>query len=214
MHTRRAVLFDVDGTLLDVMGNLRRVWAEWAARHDLDPEYVWRTALVTRPTETFALVAPSLDPASCLGVLHEIEDEDVRSGDYKAFDGARELLEALETSAWGLVTGNYAHRVRMRFERLGLPLPDVIVDAGTVTRGKPDPEGYLKAAEALERSPDECLALEDGETGIAAALDAGMSVWAVNVDLDGVEAEKVDRAFPRLDLAVPEVLEWVGTARR
>ena len=132
---RRAVLFDVDGTLLDVLPNLRRVWTEWALQHDLDPELVWRTALVTRPSETFAAVAPSLDPVSCLATLHELEDEDARSGNYMAFDGASQLLATLEPSDWAIVTGNYAHRVRIRFERLGLQLPRVVVDAESVTRG-------------------------------------------------------------------------------
>jgi sugar-phosphatase len=207
-------LFDVDGTLLDVMPNLRRVWAEWAARHALDPELVWQTALVTRPTETFGIVAPSLDVASCLAVLHEIEDQDARSGNYAAFDGTSELLGALRSSAWALVTGNYEHRVRIRFSRLGLPLPEVIVDAQAVTRGKPHPEGYLKAAQALGRHPEECLVVEDGHAGITAARAAGMEVWAVNVNPHLAERAKADRVFPSLSLAAADILNWLSAARR
>jgi mannitol-1-/sugar-/sorbitol-6-phosphatase len=210
--TQRAVLLDVDGTLLDVLPNLRRVWAEWALRHELDPELVWRTALVTRPTETFASVAPSLDPASCLAVLHELEDEDARSGSYAAFDGASELLGALRSTDWAIVTGNYAHRVRIRFERLGLPLPRVIVDADSVTRGKPHPEGYLKAARALGRRPDQCLSLEDGESGIAAARRASITVWAVNVKSDQACADEAHRTYPTLKLAAEDVIEWIDGA--
>ncbi|HEX4838381.1 MAG TPA: HAD-IA family hydrolase [Solirubrobacteraceae bacterium] len=209
---RRAVLLDVDGTLLDVLPNLRRVWADWALRHDLDPERVWRTALVTRPTETFAAVAPSLDPASCLAALHELEDEDARSGNYAAFDGARELLGVLEPEDWAIVTGNYVHRVRIRFERLGLPLPPVIVDADSVARGKPHPEGYLRAAKALGCRPDQCLALEDGVSGIAAARRAGVMVWAVNVESDQAGIEIAHRAYPTLKLATEDVIEWLDGA--
>jgi mannitol-1-/sugar-/sorbitol-6-phosphatase len=209
---RRAVLLDVDGTLLDVMPNLRRVWADWALLHDLDPELVWRTALVTAPTETFAAVAPSLDPASCLTVLHELEDEDARNGSYAAFDGARELLDALPPQDWAIVTGNYAHRVRMRFQRLGLPLPQVIVDADSVTRGKPHPEGYLMAASALGCHPAQCLSLEDRESGIAAASRAGVTVWAVNAESDPAGAELAHRAYPTLRLAVDDVIEWLDRA--
>jgi mannitol-1-/sugar-/sorbitol-6-phosphatase len=210
----RSVLFDVDGTLLDVMPNLRRVWAEWAARHALDPEFVWQTALVTCPTETFGIVAPSLDVASCLAALHEIEDEDARCSDYGAFDGASELLNTLHPSAWALVTGNYAHRVRIRFSRLGLPLPQVIVDAEAVARGKPHPEGYLKAARALGRHPEECLVLEDGHSGITAARAAGMEVWAVNINPRLTERVTADRVFPNLSLATTDVLDWLSVAKR
>src|SRR6185312_5840817 len=112
----RAVLLDVDGTLLDTQPNLRRVWKYWALKHDLNTELVWRTALVNRPLETFAAVAPELDSARCLEALHEIEDEDARNGDYAAYDGASELLNALGPDSWAIVTGNYAHRVRIRFE--------------------------------------------------------------------------------------------------
>lgn len=211
---RRAVLLDVDGTLLDVLPNLRRVWADWALRHHLDPELVWQTALVTRPTETFAAVAPSLDPASCLAVLHELEDEDAHSGSYTAFDGARELLHTLRPADWAIVTGNYAHRVRIRFERLGLPLPRVIVDADSVTRGKPHPEGYLKAAKALGRRPDQCLSLEDGESGIAAARRAGATVWAVNVESDQSGIEIAHRTYSTLKAATEDVIEWLDSASK
>lgn len=210
MTTRRAVLLDVDGTLLDVLPNLRCVWTEWAQRHDLDPELVWQTALITRPQETFAIVAPSLDPASCLTSLHEIEDEDARNGSYAAFDGASELLSALHPSDWAIVTGNYVHRVHIRFARLGLPLPPIIIDAASVNRGKPHPEGYLMATKALGRRPDQCLSLEDSEAGIVAARRAGATVWAVNVKPGQAGTAIAHRVYATLNLATEDVIEWLG----
>lgn len=209
---RRAVLLDVDGTLLDTLPNLRRVWSDWATRHGLDVELVWQTALVNRPLETFAKVAPALDPAGCLEALHEIEDEDAREGDYTAHEGAGELLSALRPDSWAIVTGNYAHRVRIRFERLGLPLPQVIVDAAAVSRGKPHPEGYTLAAQALGCRPEMCLALEDGESGIAAARTAGLTVWAVNAGPDSAGVERAHRVYPALELATEDVIRWLAAA--
>ena len=204
----RAVLFDVDGTLLDVVANQRQVWTEWGRRHGLDPDWVYAEAVGTRPQETFAVVAPHLSLSQCIRALDEIEDEDVRAGDYRAFDGALELLEHLAPGAAALVTSNYERRVRARFERMGLPVPAVVVDADAVTRGKPDPEGYLTAARRLGVAPEDCLVIEDGMTGMRAGRAAGMTVWAVNVDAAEAVQAGAQRTFPSLARAAAEILAW------
>lgn len=178
----RAVLFDVDGTLLGVVDNQRRIWSEWALRHDLDPGWVHSEAVGTRAPEIFAAVAPHLEREHCLRALDEIEDADVRCGEWRAFPGAGALLEQLGPRDWALVTSNYERQVRARFDRVGLPVPAVVVDADAVTRGKPDPEGYQLAARRLAISPARCLVVEDGGTGIEAGRAAGMTVWAVNAE--------------------------------
>ncbi|MFJ8541522.1 HAD family hydrolase [Streptomyces sp. NPDC093586] len=203
---RKYVLFDVDGTLIDAVDNQRRVWETWAERYGLDADEVYRVALRTRPVETFAQVAPERDPAECLASLHELEDEDVRSGVYAAFDGASELLDTLPASSWALVTSNYEHRVRGRFARTGLPLPRVVVDAAAVEEGKPSPAPYLLAAEQLGARPEDCLVVEDAPSGVEAGLRAGMTVWGVNAE---VAVAGVHRHFGSLREAVPDILAFV-----
>ncbi|WP_405982279.1 HAD family hydrolase [Streptomyces sp. NBC_00158] len=203
----RYVLFDVDGTLIDALDNQRRVWRTWARRHGLDPDEVHRVALRTRPLETFAEVAPDRDPRECLAALHELEDEDVRTGSYGAFDGGPELLGALRPGTWALVTSNYEHRVRGRFARTGLPVPEVVVDAASVEEGKPSPVPYLRAAALLGARPEDCLVIEDAPSGVRAGLDAGMTVWGVNTaePVDGVH-----RHFGTLREAVDDVLAFAS----
>lgn len=201
------VLFDVDGTLIDAVSNQRRVWATWAERYGLDADEVYQVALRTRPMETFAHVAPDCDPRECLAVLHELEDDDVRSGVYAAFDGASDLLHGLPSGSWALVTSNYEHRVRGRFERTGLPMPDVIVDAAAVEEGKPSPVPYLQAAAKLGAEPGDCLVVEDAPSGVRSGLRAGMTVWGVNA---AQAVEGVHRHFRSLREAVPHILEFTS----
>ncbi|MEU9165120.1 HAD-IA family hydrolase [Streptomyces sp. NPDC048424] len=203
----RYVLFDVDGTLIDAVDNQRLVWRTWAERYGLDPDEVYRVALRTRPMETFAQVAPHRDAQKCLAALHELEDEDVRSGTYAAFDGAAELLNALRPGAWALVTSNYEHRVRGRFARTGLPVPEVLVDAAAVEEGKPSPVPYLQAAARLGAQPEDCLVIEDAPSGVQSGLRAGMTVWGVNTPaaVDGVH-----RHFGSLHEAVRDILAFAS----
>ncbi|MFD3530179.1 HAD family hydrolase [Streptomyces sp. NPDC058664] len=196
-------LFDVDGTLVDAVANQRRMWHAWASRYGLDGDEVYAVALRTRPVETFAAVAPDADPDECLALLHELEDEDVRTGTYAAFDGAAELLAALPADRWALVTSNYEHRVRGRFERTGLPLPGLVVDAASVVEGKPSPVPYLLAAEKLGADPAECLVIEDAPSGVRSGLAAGMTVWTVNT---GTPHPGAHRHFRSLAEAAPEIL--------
>ncbi|MFI9150125.1 HAD family hydrolase [Streptomyces sp. NPDC053367] len=203
----RYVLFDVDGTLIDAVANQRQVWRTWALRYGLDPDEVHAVALRTRPTETFARVAPDRAPAECLTALHELEDEDVRHGSYSAFEGAPELLRALPPGSWALVTSNYAHRVRGRFRRTGLPDPGLIVDAAAVEEGKPSPVPYLRAAALLGADPRDCLVVEDAPSGVRSGLAAGMTVWGVNT---AEPVAGVHRHFDSLREAVPHILDFAG----
>ncbi|MGX1885266.1 HAD family hydrolase [Streptomyces sp. NPDC055287] len=205
--TKRCVLFDVDGTVIDALDNQRRVWGDWARRYGVDPGEVYRVALRTRPMETFAVVAPAEDPHECLAALHALEDEDVRSGEYAAYDGAAELLRGMPAGAWALVTSNYEHRVRGRFARTGLPVPEVVVDAAGVAEGKPSPAPYLLAAARLGARPENCLVVEDAPSGVQAGLRAGMTVWGVNT---ATAVDGVHRHFTSLRDAAHDIAAFLS----
>lgn len=202
---RGAVLFDVDGTLVDAVDNQRRIWAEWAEENGLDAGAVYELALRTRPVETVAAMLPESRREAALVRFHLLEDEDVLTGRYAAFDGADRMLRALGSRRWALVTSNHRHRVEGRFGRLGLPLPTVIVDAAATARGKPHPDPYRAAAAQLGVDPAACLVIEDSPSGVEAGLKAGMTVWSVN---GACAVSGAQRHFPTLGDAVDDVIAW------
>ena len=204
---RRAVLFDVDGTLVDAVENQRRIWAEWAAAFGQPADEVYALALRTRPAETVAELLPADVRAAALDRFHRLEDADVLSGDYRAFDGADRMLRALAPGDWALVTSNHRHRVEGRFRRLGLPVPPVIVDAEATPRAKPHPDPYLAAAAALGVAPADCLVIEDSPSGVEAGRAAGMTVWSVNRERPVAGAH---RHFATLADAVEAIGDWSG----
>lgn len=208
-QTPRAVLFDVDGTLVDAVANQRRIWTDWSERFGLDGDEVYALALCTRPAETVAALLPEGDRTDALEQFHRLEDDDVRAGDYAAFDGAGRMLRVLEARRWALVTANLRHRVEGRFRRLGLPVPDVIVDAEATVRGKPHPDPYLAAATALGVEPGSCLVVEDSPSGVAAGLAAGMTVWSVN---GAAAVPGAHRHYPTLADAATDVVAFAATA--
>jgi sugar-phosphatase len=108
------------------------------------------------------------------------------------------------------VTSNYEHRVRGRFERTGLPVPEVIVDAAAVEEGKPSPVPYLQAATRLGALPADCLVIEDAPSGVRSGIRAGMTVWGVNA---AAAVEGVHRHFASLREAVPHILAWTSGPR-
>jgi sugar-phosphatase len=173
----RAILFDLDGVLVDSTECVERTWREWATRHDLDPERVISMAHGRRAIETVRLVAPELSADAELTALANSEAT-TSEGVYE-IPGARELLASLPVGSWAIVTSGIRAVAEFRLRYTGLPVPAVMVCADEITRGKPDPEGYLLAAARLGRSPAECVVVEDTHAGIDAAHAAGMRALAI-----------------------------------
>jgi mannitol-1-/sugar-/sorbitol-6-phosphatase len=168
----RAILFDLDGVLVDSAERVEKTWREWAARHRLDVELVIAAAHGRRTVETVAIVAPGLSADDELRAL-ETSEATNSDGVYE-IPGARDLLQLLPPRRWAVVTSGIRAVAEFRIRYTGLPTPAVMICAEDISRGKPDPEGYLAAAGRLGFSPADCVVIEDAPPGIEAAKAAGM----------------------------------------
>lgn len=172
-----AILFDLDGVLVDSRECVERTWRLWAAERGLDPELVLREAHGRRTYETIARVAPHLD-AAAEGARIAMSETGETRGLYE-ITGARELLESLPPRCWAIVTSGIRAVAETRIRHMHLPTPPVLIPADEITRGKPHPEGYLTAAQRLAIDPARCIVVEDAPPGIEAARSAGMRAIGV-----------------------------------
>ena len=172
-----AVLFDMDGTLVDSRALVERMWLRWAERRGVSPDAILAVAHGRRTLETMQIVAPQFATPEEAARLDAEEEEEAREhGGETAVPGAASLLTALPADRWAIVTSAVADIARRRVAGVGLPVPHVLVGAADVTVGKPDPEGYLRAARALGFDPARCVVVEDTPAGVQAGRAAGAQV--------------------------------------
>jgi len=175
MHTFlcSAILFDLDGVLVDSTPAVAGWWRIWARENDVDAEEVLKV-MHGRPTiDVVRLMTPHLDAAA---EARKIEQRASGNDDVTAMPGAAELLRSLPVGRWGVVTSGTRGPATARLRFVGLPVPRVFVTADDVTKGKPDPEPYLQGARLLGMQPAECLVIEDAPLGIHSAHAGGMKV--------------------------------------
>lgn len=176
--TARAILFDMDGTLVDSTAIVEEVWGEFAARYSLDIAEILRTSHGIQAKDTVRRFAPpGADIEALAGELGEMERS--RTQGIVALPGAAALLGSLPADAVALVTSADSTLADVRMRAAGLAMPTTLVTSEAVTRGKPDPEGYLKAAALLGAEPADVVVFEDAPAGIAAARAAGMRTVVV-----------------------------------
>ena len=192
-----AILFDLDGVLVDSTACIERHWRRWALEHGLDPADVLRVAHGRRAVETLAIIAPSLDAAGDAAALETAESTDLDG--VSEIPGAASLLAALPPDAWAVVTSGTRAVATARLRHVGLRVPAALITADDVREGKPSPEGYLAAAGALGAMPTECVVIEDTPAGIAAAGASGMRSIAVTTTYPRVELSAATHVVDRLD---------------
>ena len=192
-----AILFDIDGTLVDSTPAVERSWRAWAARRALDAEAILRICHGRRSEDTIRTLVPADDVAAAVREIEALELADL--GDVIALPGTAALLARLPAARWAAVTSGPRSLMRARLAAAGLPVPEVLISAEDVRDGKPDPEGYRLAASALGFEPKRCLVVEDAPAGIAAGRAAGGAVLAVTTSHPAAELGAADAVIADLE---------------
>jgi sugar-phosphatase len=186
-----AILFDMDGTLVDSTEAIKRVWCRWAERHGINAAELFAALHGVRISETVQKFAPpQLDVDAEVAGLMAAERAEVDGT--TAIAGARKFLDSLPPSSWALVTSADRSLLRIRMAIAGLPLPAVVIAAEDVAAGKPDPEGYLKAAERLHCKAGNAIVFEDSNAGLEAGRAAGFRAFGISATLNSAFPEDVD----------------------
>ena len=172
-----AILFDLDGVLADSTRAVDREWRDWARRKGVDGDAVMAIAHGVRTVEVIRRVAPHLDAEAEASAIENHEAGDQRG--VIVMPGAADLVRSIPEGLWGVVTSGSRLLATNRLRHCGLPVPKVLVTSDDVTRGKPDPEPYLKGAKLLGFSPAECVVIEDAPAGIQSARAGGMKVLGI-----------------------------------
>jgi mannitol-1-/sugar-/sorbitol-6-phosphatase len=172
-----ALLFDLDGVLIDSTPAVARVWHQWALEHGFDPEEVVARAHGRPSLATVRDYLPNAD--------HDAENREVERREIAdlagvvPLPGAVALLASLPADRWTIVTSCTRRLAEIRIEAAGLPLPTRMVTSTDITNGKPHPEPYLKGASLLGFSATQCVVLEDAPAGIRAGKSAAARVIAL-----------------------------------
>ncbi|MFC9331372.1 HAD-IA family hydrolase [Kitasatospora sp. NPDC057015] len=170
----------MDGTLVNSDAVVERCWRRWAARHGLDGDAAMRVVHGRQGHLSMAILLPDRPMEQNIEENRRMLAEETADVDgVVPVPGAAAFLAALAGLPHALVTSADEGLARVRMGAAALPLPPVLVTAESVGASKPDPEGFLKGAAALGFAPADCLAFEDSEAGIAAALAAGMQVVGI-----------------------------------
>ncbi|MFJ3230053.1 HAD-IA family hydrolase [Streptomyces sp. NPDC086787] len=178
--TTRALLLDMDGTLVNSDAVVERVWRRWAAEHGLDGDEAMKVVHGRQGHATMALLLPDRPVEQNLADNTRLLAQETADMDgVVPVPGAPEFLAALRGVPHALVTSADVALSTARMAAAGLPLPDLRVTAESVGASKPDPEGFLKAAAELGVDSADCVVLEDSGAGIEAGRAAGMRVIGI-----------------------------------
>jgi mannitol-1-/sugar-/sorbitol-6-phosphatase len=197
----RAILFDLDGTLVDSTVCVEGLWQQWGRRHGVAVKEILAISHGRLTRDTIRQLAPNLDVEV---EAAEIDREAVQRKDgIVALKGAQQFLQSLDSGQWAVVTSAPRGLAIARLGYAGLPQPSCLVASEDVCEGKPSPEGYLSAAAMLSVTPHDCVVIEDTPVGVQAARKAEMPVLAVGTTF-----------CPEALLGAPWVRDFTGVVFR
>ncbi|MFI7353626.1 HAD-IA family hydrolase [Streptomyces avidinii] len=178
--TAKALLLDMDGTIVNSDAVVERCWRDWALSHGLDPQEAMKVVHGRQGYATMAVLLPDRPmevnhAENAVMLARETADTD----GVIPVAGAPEFMAAIDGLPHALVTSADAALATARMTAAALPMPDVRVTAESVQASKPDPEGFLMGAAALGVDPADCIVFEDSAAGITAGRAAGMRVIGV-----------------------------------
>jgi sugar-phosphatase len=196
IFSTKAILFDMDGVLIDSAPAVERVWRIWAAAHGFDPVRVVAQAHGRRSIETIRAVAPAMDAEKENIIVEQMEIDD-REG-VTALPGAAEMFALLPAGRFAIVTSATRPLAVARLGYAGLPVPRHMITADDVVNGKPSPEAYLKGAALVGYPARDCLVFEDTPAGIASARASGMQAIALQTTYPARELQAADEIVASL----------------
>jgi mannitol-1-/sugar-/sorbitol-6-phosphatase len=172
-----AILFDLDGVLVDSTRSVDRQWRKWALANKVDPEKVMEIAHGRRTIEVIQLLAPHIDTALEVERIERMEAED--QAGVTVMPGAAELVSTIPEGRWCVVTSGTRYLAKARLKLGDLPVPEILVSADDVKEGKPHPEPFLHAARLMGVDAKDCVVIEDAPAGLQAAHAAKMRAVAL-----------------------------------
>ena len=176
-----ALLFDLDGTLIDSLPAVNRAWTTWCIRHNLDPVDILEKIHGKRAIDSIRLVAPNVDAEAENLILRKIEAEDTYG--IRPIPGALDLVQSLPKDKWTIVTSGTRDVAIARLNACGFPIPSTAVFGDNVANGKPHPDPYLLAAKRLGVQIRNCIGFEDTFAGIQSIKSAGALPIAIGLPI-------------------------------
>jgi len=204
-----ALLFDLDGVLINSTPAVSRVWRKWAVEHGFNPEEVVARAHGRPSLTTIREYLPKAN--------HEAENREVERREIEDLEGvvplpgALDLLASLPEERWTIVTSCTRALAEVRIKAAGLPLPRKMITSNDIQHGKPNPEPYSKGAALLGFPAEECIVLEDVPAGVRAGKSAGARVVGFTTTVEAPALEEAGADWILKDCAH---LRWLDREPR